>query len=240
VASISVTIDGVDVQAEVGETIMGVAARAGIRVPGLCQLDGLSVHGACRLCMVEIVGSVRPRPACATPAVEAMEIRTTSSRLRAHRKVLLEMLFAEGRHVCSVCVASGACELQELAAEYGVDHAAFKPPAVRTDLDLSHERFGYDPNRCVLCTRCVRTCAEIEGAVTWGVAGRGRESHLVADLGEPWGESLTCTSCGKCVSACPTGALFEKGTSVGERRVDRSLVPALAERRRRAALEGTS
>lgn len=234
------TIDGVDVQAEVGESVMHAAARAGIRVPGLCQLDGLSVHGSCRLCMVEIVGSPRPRPACATVAVEAMEIRTTSTRLRAHRRVLLEMLFAEGQHVCSVCVASGGCELQDLAAEYGVDHAAFKPPTIRTALDLTHPRFGYDPNRCVLCTRCVRTCAEVEGAVTWGMAGRGREAHLVADLGEPWGEAETCTSCGKCVSACPTGALFEKGTSVGERRVERSLVPDLIDRRRRAALEGTS
>jgi hypothetical protein len=81
------------------------------------------------------------------------------------------------------------CELQTLAAELGVDHVNFSPPAHRLTMDLSHPRFGYDPSRCVLCTRCVRACAEVEGAFTWGVAGRGRDTHLVADLGAPWGES---------------------------------------------------
>ena len=238
-AKVNLTIDGIDVQAEVGESLMTAAARVGVRIPGLCQLDGLSTVGACRLCMVDIAGTPRPRPACATPVEDAMEVRTVTPRLAAHRRVLLELIFAEGQHVCSVCVASGACELQALAADYGVAEAAFKPPAVRTGVDLSHPSFGYDAARCILCTRCVRACAEVEGAVTWAVAGRGREAHLVADLGDPWGESVTCTSCGKCVSACPTGALFPRGMSVGERRVDRDLVPQLTARRRRAS-EGTA
>jgi bidirectional [NiFe] hydrogenase diaphorase subunit len=232
-AGINLRIDGRDVEATPGESLMQAAARVGVRVPGLCQFSGVTTVGACRLCMVDVAGTPRPRPACATLATEAMDVTTDSPRLREHRRVLLEMLFAEGQHVCAVCVANGACELQDLAAEVGVEHVAFSPPAHRLEMDLSHARFGYDPSRCVLCTRCVRTCAEVEGAWTWGVAGRGRGTHLVIDLDVPWGESTTCTSCGKCVSVCPTGALFEKGTSVAERRVPRDLVPALLARRRR-------
>ena len=232
-AGVSLRIDGIEVDASPGESVMQAAASVGVKVPGLCQLDGVSVVGACRLCMVEVAGTPRPRPACATPVADAMDVSTDTERLREHRKVLLEMLFAEGQHVCSVCVASGACELQTLAAEVGVDHANFTPPPARLTMDLSHPRFGYDPSRCVLCTRCVRACAEVEGAFTWGIAGRGREVHLVADLGRPWGEAESCTSCGKCVSVCPTGAMFEKGTSVGQRRVKRALVSTLTSRRER-------
>jgi bidirectional [NiFe] hydrogenase diaphorase subunit len=232
-AGVHLKIDGHDVEAPAGESLMHAAARAGVRVPGLCQFDGISTVGACRLCMVDVGGSPRPRPACATPVAEAMDVTTDSPRLREHRRIMLEMLFNEGQHICAVCVANGACELQDLAAELGVEHVSFSPPSVRLELDLSHPRFGYDPSRCVLCTRCVRTCAEVEGAFTWGVAGRGREMHLVADLGGPWGESTTCTSCGKCVSVCPVGALFPKGTSVAERRVPRALITTLTTRRQR-------
>jgi len=232
-AGVNLRIDGHEVEANPGESIMQAAARVDVKVPGLCQLNGVSIVGACRLCMVDVAGSPRPRPACATPVVDAMDVQTDSPKLREHRRVLLEMLFAEGQHICAACVASGACELQTLASEVGVDHVNFTPPAARLTMDLSHARFGYDPSRCILCTRCVRACGEVEGAFTWGVAGRGRETHLVADLGRPWGESESCTSCGKCVSVCPTGAMFEKGTSVGERRVSRELVSTLTARRQR-------
>jgi bidirectional [NiFe] hydrogenase diaphorase subunit len=237
-AGVNLRIDGHEVEAAAGETIMDAAARVGVEVPGLCKFSGLAIVGACRLCMVDVAGTPRPRPACATPVVEAMDVHTDTPRLREHRRILLQMLFAEGQHICAACVANGACELQSLAAELGVDHVNFTPPAHRLEMDLTHPRFGYDPSRCVLCTRCVRACGQVEGAFTWGVAGRGRDTHLVADLGAPWGESTTCTSCGKCVSVCPVGALFEKGTSVGERRVARSLVPDLTARRRREASRG--
>ena len=101
-------------------------------------------------------------------------------------------------------------------------------------MDATHERFGIDHNRCILCTRCVRVCDEVEGAHTWDVMVRGTEARIITDLGTPWGQSATCTSCGKCVQVCPTGALFEKGRSVAEARRRRPYLPYLVAREGRA------
>ena len=125
--------------------------------------------------------------------------------------MILELLFAERNHVCSVCVANGDCELQSLAHTLGMTHVEIPYQYPQLPVDASHERFTVDHNRCILCTRCVRVCAEIEGAHTWDVMGRGVDSLVITDLNQPWGDSETCTSCGKCVQVCPTGALFEKG-----------------------------
>jgi bidirectional [NiFe] hydrogenase diaphorase subunit len=104
----------------------------------------------------------------------------------------------------------GNCELQTLAKQLGIDHVRYGFIAPQMAVDISQPRFGLDHNRCILCRRCVRVCDEIEGAHTWDVSGRGAESRIICDLAEPWGESSTCTDCGKCVHSCPTGALFEK------------------------------
>jgi bidirectional [NiFe] hydrogenase diaphorase subunit len=147
--------------------------------------------------------------------------------------MLVELLLAERNHVCSVCVANGNCELQDLAARLGVDHVRFSYRSPALGVDLSHDRFGLDHNRCILCTRCVRVCDEVEGAHTWDVAGRGVECRIVSDLGTPWGRSDTCTSCGKCVEVCPTGALFDKGVAVGEMRRDRRFLKYIVKARER-------
>ena len=214
-------VDGKIITALEGQTIFSAAWENGIRIPRLCHLGSLSVVGACRLCLVEIQGQTRLQPACVTKVTEEMTVRTNTARLKEHRKLLLELLFAERNHICAVCVANGGCELQDLAAELGVDHIRLPPQYPKLNVDITHERFGLDHNRCILCTRCVRVCDEVEGAHTWDVAGRGRNSAIIADLGEPWGESATCTSCGKCVQVCPTGALFSKGKTVAEMRKDR-------------------
>lgn len=225
---IQLRIDGVEVDAHDGDTVLQAARRAGVAIPTLCALDGLTVHGGCRVCVVEITDQHRLAPACATPVVADMEVVVNSSELLAHRRTMVELLFAEGNHVCSICVANGGCELQDLAEHLGVDHLRFAGRFPELPRDASHPRFVYDPNKCVLCTRCVRTCAEIEGAFVWEVAGRGSGSHLVTDLHVPWGDAPSCTDCGKCVQVCPTGALYEKGMAIGESRHDPQVVAYLA------------
>jgi bidirectional [NiFe] hydrogenase diaphorase subunit len=212
-------LDGAMISAREGETILKAARDAGVEIPTLCHLDGLTPVGACRLCLVEVNG--RLMPSCLTRAAEGMEVLTNTPRLLEYRRMILELLFAERNHVCSVCVANGNCELQHLAMRLGVDHVRYDYLNPRCEVDPSHERYGLDHNRCILCTRCVRACDEIEGAHTWDVAGRGTESRVITDLDEPWGDSSTCTSCGKCVMACPTGALFHRGSSVAEDMHDR-------------------
>jgi len=158
-----------------------------------------------------VAGYPRPLPACATPAEQGMVVSTESGRIRSARRMIVELLLAERNHTCPVCVMDGNCELQSLAKLLGIDHVRYGFIAPQMTVDISQPRFGIDHNRCILCRRCVRVCDEIEGAHTWDVSGRGAESRIISDLAEPWGDSATCTDCGKCVQACPTGALFEKG-----------------------------
>lgn len=212
----TLVIDGRDVSARESQTIVEAAREEGIFIPTMCWLEGLSEVGACRLCLVEVKGSNKLLPACVTRVEEGMEVQTRSERLDRSRRTLLELLFAEGNHVCSVCVANGHCELQTMAQRLGMDHVRVPYRSPRRSVDASHARFTFDANRCILCTRCVRVCEEIEGAHTWDVMSRGVESRVIVDLNEPWGESTSCTGCGKCVQVCPTGALVEKGRAVAE------------------------
>ena len=202
-------IDEQEVSAHAGQTILEVARENDIHIPTLCYLEGLSNVGACRLCLVEIKGSSKLTPACVTTVQEGMEVSTNSERLTRHRRTILELLFAERNHICSVCVANGHCELQSLGQELGLTHVRLPYRNPDLPVDASHERFTADHNRCILCTRCVRVCAEIEGAHVWDVMGRGVNCMVITDLHEEWGKS-TCTRCGKCVQVCPTGALFDK------------------------------
>ncbi len=210
----NITVNERRIPAYEGETVMQAARRSGIEIPSLCYLEGLSNWGSCRLCMVEVSESRGLSPACATVVQEDMEVATDTARLRGHRRVILELLFAEGNHVCAVCVANGHCDLQQLAADAGLDHVRLDYQAPQRSVDASHPRYVFDPNRCILCTRCLRTCDEIEGAHVWDIAARGRDARLVTGLDSPWGESTACTQCGKCVWVCPTGALSVRGAPV--------------------------
>lgn len=213
---LSIRIDGELLHAKVGQTILEVAAENNKRIPSLCNMKGLKPVGACRLCLVQVEGLGRMLPACTTPVQDGMSVTTQNAKLRSYRQMIVELLLAERNHVCAVCVANGHCELQTAAANLGVMNTryAYRYPAHK--VDLSHQRFTLDHNRCILCSRCVRACADVEGAHVWEIGGRGIGSLLVCELNRAWGDSRHCTACGKCVQSCPTGALAEKGFAVEE------------------------
>ena len=205
----TLTIDGKAVSARAGQTLLEVARENGVDIPTLCHLDGLTDVGACRMCLIEIKGNNKLLPACVATVEEGMDVSTNTERLQKHRRTILEMLFAERNHICSVCVANGNCELQSLAQSQGLTHVRLPYRNPELSVDASHERFTADHNRCILCTRCVRVCAEVEGAHVWDLMGRGINTLVITDLHDNWGSS-SCTRCGKCVQVCPTGALFDR------------------------------
>jgi len=223
----TLVIDGKDVGAREDQTILEAALENDIFIPTLCHMKGLVDVGACRICLVEIKGSPKLVAACATRVQEGMEVIANSDRLIQYRRMILEMLFAERNHICSVCISNGNCDLQTLAMKMGMNHVTVPYRHPRLPVDASHPRFLVDHNRCVLCTRCVRVCEDIEGAHTWDLMGRGAGTRVITDLNLPWGESESCTGCGKCVQVCPTGALAEKGKSVAEMSKRRQFLPYL-------------
>ena len=222
----TLTVDGVEVAVPDGATLLEAIRAAGATVPTLCHLDGLTPVGACRLCLVELEGSGKLQPACATAVAEGMVVLTQTPQLQEFRRMAVELFFAEGNHVCAFCVANGACELQDVAAAVGMDHSRFPYQYPRRQVDASHPLFALDHHRCILCTRCVRVCDEIEGAHVWDVANRGGECRIIAGLDQPWGEVQACTSCGQCIDVCPTGALVHKDDTTAEKQPHRDR-PAL-------------
>ena len=206
----SLRIDDHDVAIAADSTVLQAAQEASIAIPTLCFLEGLSAVAACRMCLVEVSGNDTLLPACITPVQEGMQVHTATPRLQDIRRTVIELLFTEGNHVCAICVANGHCELQNLAVEVGMDHSRLPYRFPDRHVDLSHPLFGMDHNRCVLCTRCVRVCDEVEGSHVWDVGWRGEHCRIIAGLDQPWGEVEACTHCGQCVDVCPTGALFHR------------------------------
>jgi bidirectional [NiFe] hydrogenase diaphorase subunit len=229
---VTFTMNDEQYSAKPEETILKAARDNGVFIPTLCFLEGLSAYGACRLCLVEIEGSPKLLPACTTKPTEGMVVHTDSDKLKKYRKMMVELLASEGNHQCAVCVLNGHCELQNLAYVVELDHVHFPYLFPDKTLDATHKEFVMDRNRCVLCTRCIRVCDEVEGAHVWDLANRGIQCSIIADLNQPWGTSPNCTSCGKCVRVCPTGAIFEKGATVGEMQKERGFIEFLMNARK--------
>jgi len=216
VSTVKLKIDNIEVTVPEGTTILNAARANGIVIPTLCDVEGLTGYGGCRLCMVEIHGSPKLFAACVTPVSMGMEVVTQSDKLKEYRKMAVQFLLAERTHICSVCVANNACELQKLANELGVDHVMFEREWTSHPVDSTHDFLVIDRNRCILCTRCVRVCDEIEGVHTLDLKNRGKDAQVIIDLDDQWGESSSCTSCRKCAKVCPVGAIYVEGEALSE------------------------
>jgi bidirectional [NiFe] hydrogenase diaphorase subunit len=232
VGTIKLKIDNVEVTVPEGTMILNAARANGVIIPTLCDLEGLTGYGGCRLCMVEIHGSPKLFAACVTPVSMGMEVVTQSDKLKEYRKMAVQFILAERTHICSVCVANNACELQKLANELGVDHVMFEREWTSHQVDSSHDFLVIDRNRCILCTRCVRACDEIEGVHTLDLKMRGKDAQVIIDLDDSWGESASCTSCRKCAKVCPVGAIYVEGEALSETK-DKNIAEFVLSRRNR-------
>jgi bidirectional [NiFe] hydrogenase diaphorase subunit len=230
--TIKLKIDGVEVIVPEGTTILQAAKGNGINIPTLCDLEGLTGYGGCRLCMVEIHGSPKLFAACVTPVGTGMEVVTQSDKLREYRKIAVQLILSERTHICSVCVANNNCELQKLANELGVDHVMFEREWTRYDVDSTHDFLVIDRNRCILCTRCIRVCNEIEGVHTLDLKMRGKDAQVIIDFDDQWADSVSCTSCRKCAKVCPVGALYVEGEPRSETK-DYEIAKFVLSRRKR-------
>ena len=230
VGTVKLKIDGKDIVAKEGATILEVAKENGISIPTLCDLEGLTSYGGCRLCLVEITGLPKPFAACTTPVSNGMEVTTNSNKIKEYRKMAVQMLLSERSHICSVCVANGNCELQDLANELGVEHVAFEREWTSHEVDSTHDFLVIDRNRCILCTRCIRICDEVEGVHTLDLKLRGKDSQVIIDIDDPWGNSSSCTSCRKCAKACPVGAIYVKAEPLSKTR-DKAIAQFVLRRR---------
>jgi predicted molibdopterin-dependent oxidoreductase YjgC len=215
--TITLTINNQRVVAPDGATILEAARGAGIRIPTLCHHPDLSNVGACRLCVVSVERARGVQTACTTPVFEGMVVDTESKDARDTRRFVLGMLLSDHPNECMKCEVNGDCELQDLVYEYDVPWPEHNGKRHTYPIDPDPNPFVFiDRNKCILCTRCVRACAEIQNRDVWNLADRGFGSKLVAGADQNLLDAR-CESCGQCVAYCPVGALYDK-MSLGQGR----------------------
>ncbi|MBN1478735.1 ferredoxin [candidate division KSB1 bacterium] len=202
-------INGKECWANAGESILKVAEREGIKIPTLCYLKGFSPTGSCRICVVEVEGQRNLIPSCAFPVYDGMRVETNSAQVRRARKTIIELLIANHPQDCLTCVRNGNCSLQSLAAEYGVRSFRYEGERRHRKLDIASPSIERDPDKCILCGRCVRICHEMQSVGAIDIAGRGFNSHVTPEF-EYSLNTVACVYCGQCIVNCPVGALREK------------------------------
>jgi len=208
--TVHIKLNGKEIEADPGKTILEVAQQHGVEIPTLCYHKDLNPTGNCRMCVVEVKGGRFLQAACVTPVAEGMDIETHNQKVVADRKITLEMMLANHPMDCITCEANGHCELQDRAYEYGAVFPEYGQKNYRFEIDSDPNPFiRVDMNRCILCRRCVSACEEIQVRDVWGVAKRGMDEFIVAGAGTSLLEAR-CESCGQCVAYCPTGALTNK------------------------------
>ena len=208
--NINLKINGLEVSAPAGSTILEAAHLAGIRIPTLCYLKEINEIGACRMCVVEVKGAKNLVAACVYPINEGMEVWTNTPRLIKSRRRTLQLLLSNHDKKCLSCVRSGNCELQQLCREYGVDDEDyFQGESNHYELDTSAAHMIRDNNKCILCRRCVAVCEKTQGIGVIGPNNRGFATFIGSAFDMGLGQT-SCVSCGQCIAVCPTGALYEK------------------------------
>ncbi|MBT3377355.1 MAG: 2Fe-2S iron-sulfur cluster binding domain-containing protein [Lentisphaerae bacterium] len=218
---VTITIDGAEISACKGQTIMQAADAAGVYIPRLCAHKDLCAFGSCRVCTVLVNG--RPQAACTQPVTEGMMIENESEDVVDVRKAIVEMLFVEGNHYCMFCEKSGNCELQALAYRFGITAPRYPYMFPERATDFSHDDIFIDRNRCVLCARCVRASRDVDGKNVFQFVGRGTEKRIGVNA-EANLEGTDASAVDKAVDVCPVGALMKKrvgfAVPVGQRLYD--------------------
>lgn len=207
--TVNITMDGRELGVEEGITVLEAARRNDIHIPTLCYHPALSEWGGCRMCVVELDGAPKLAASCVTPVRDGMEVVTANERILEARRTVLEFLFAERNHNCMFCPQSGDCDLQNLAYELGMDHLTVSFSFNKFPTDATSEDMIMDHNRCILCGRCVRACAELAGSYVLNFQNRGPANLVGLDLNASREES-TCFGCGICLQVCPTGAIYNR------------------------------
>ena len=208
---VSLTIDGVDISVPEGTSLMRAASEAGISVPKLCASDNLDPFGSCRLCLVEIEGRRGYPASCTTPAAEGLKVSTQTPKLEDLRRGVMELYISDHPLDCLTCATNGDCELQDMAGAVGLRDVRYGYEGenhLDSVKDETNPYFTFDPSKCIVCSRCVRACEEVQGTYALTIDGRGFESKVSA--GNKDFMDSECVSCGACVQACPTATLIEK------------------------------
>lgn len=210
-ALVNLTIDEQRITVPKGTTVLEAAKLLGIDIPNFCYDKDLTIAGACRMCVVEIEGARNLPAACATPAAEGMVVRTESEKVVNTRKVILELLLANHPQDCMTCEKMGDCRLQDYCYRYGVKESSFKGERKRYELDTENHLLERDPNKCILCGKCVRVCQEVQVTSAVDFVGRGFHTKVTTAFDLPLNLDV-CRFCGQCEGVCPTGALISKQT----------------------------